>query len=97
MFPQSGMRLNISDADGELAEEISDAFRFLAAHKCELERLRNFSGVSDVRLDFGYYRRAVVAQFDYFPPELLALAGNLGIGIELSLYSCASESNDNGH
>ena len=40
-----------------------------------------------MRLDFGYGRCPTAAvQCDYLPPELLALAGSLGIGIELSLY-----------
>jgi hypothetical protein len=28
----------------------------------------------------------VMAQFDYFPPELVSLAGALGLGLELSIY-----------
>lgn len=82
----SGFRLDVSSADGNLAVEVSDALAFLTTHAAELQRLRDFPGVTDVRLDFGHYRRDVVAQFDYLPPDLLARAGNLGIGIELSLY-----------
>lgn len=41
-------------------------------------------------LDFGYYLRLdgqrVLVQCDFLPSELLKLAGELGIGIELSLY-----------
>ncbi len=53
-------------------------------------RLGCYPGVTDMRLDFGYYRRDVAAQFDYLPPDLLARAGKLGIGIELSLYPSAT-------
>jgi hypothetical protein len=46
--------------------------------------------VEDVRLDFPLDlridRRTVVAQFDYFPPTLVSLAGALGIGLEVSIY-----------
>jgi hypothetical protein len=27
-----------------------------------------------------------MAHFDYFPPELVSLAGALGLGLELSIY-----------
>jgi hypothetical protein len=33
----------------------------------------------------------LVAQFDDFPPELLRLAGELRLGIEISLYSVSDE------
>ena len=36
----------------------------------------------DLRID----RKNVMAQFDYFPPELVTRAGALGFGIELSVY-----------
>ncbi len=82
----SGFSLDVSDADGDLAAEIADAINFLSKHEAELTRLRSQAGVSDMRLDFGYYRRDVFLQCDYLPPELLARAGGLSIGIELSLY-----------
>jgi hypothetical protein len=91
-FPDSGLSLAISDADGQLSEEVADATRFLTEHEPELRRLQSFPGVTDLRLDFGYYAREVAAQFDYLPPELLARAGSLGIGIELSLYHVSPES-----
>ena len=92
VFPDSGLSLNISDADGQLPEEVSDSIRFLTEHESELRRLQSFPGVTDLRLDFGYYAREVAAQFDYLPPELLTRAGSLGIGIELSLYHVSPDS-----
>jgi hypothetical protein len=54
--------------------------------------------VEDVRLDFPSCLRIgtndVVAQFDYFPPALLKAAGNLGIGLELSIYPCSEEDSE---
>ncbi len=91
-YPLNVLSLNVSNADGKLSVEIVDALYFLAQHESELRRLQNFPGVTDLRLDFGYYPRDVVAQFEYFPPELLARVGSLGIGIELSLYHFAPES-----
>ena len=86
-FIDSGISLDVSSADGDLDAEITDAIGFLSTHEAELQRLRDFPGVTDMRLDFGYYCRHVAAQFDYLPPDLLARAGKLGIGIELSLYA----------
>ncbi len=92
-FLHSGLSVDISEADGQLAEQVSDAIRFLTQHESELHRLRNFPGVTDLRLDFGYYYRDVAAQYDYLPPEFLARAGGLNIGIELSLYHVSTDPN----
>ena len=86
-FPHSGLSLDVSTANGDFKTEVADAIQFLSTHEAELLRLRNFPGVTDMRLDFGYYRRDVAAQFNYLPPDLIARAGRLAIGIELSLYA----------
>ncbi|MBV9657320.1 MAG: hypothetical protein JO295_04335 [Verrucomicrobia bacterium] len=85
-FTDSGFSLDVSAADGDFRAEATDAMAYLATHEAELQRLHDFPGVTDMRLDFGYYFRNVAVQVDYFPPDLLARAGRLGIGIELSLY-----------
>ena len=36
----------------------------------------------DLRID----RQTVMAQFHYFPPELVSRAGALGLGLEISIY-----------
>ncbi len=89
VFPDSGLSLDVSKADGQLSAKVSDVIRFLTEHETELRRLQSFPGVADLRLDFGYYAREAAAQFDYLPPELLARAGSLGI--ELSLYHVSPE------
>lgn len=85
-YTDSGLSLDISSADGDLDAEVADAISFLSAHEAELQRLKEFPGVTDIRMDFGFYRRDVAAQFEYLSPDLLLRAGKLGIGIELSLY-----------
>ena len=89
-FTHSGLRCDVSEAEGSLAAQAADAISFLSTHEAELERLRAFPGAEDLRLDFGYFRREVFVQNDYLPPELLLRAGRLGIGIELSLYPTPS-------
>lgn len=85
-FTDNGFSLDVSSVDGDLPAQVKDAIGFLTKHQTELQRLRDYPGVDDMRLDFGYDRRDVAAQFDYLPPDLLARVGELGIGIELSLY-----------
>jgi hypothetical protein len=82
----SGFSLDVSDIDGDLTGQVTDAMRLLAEWEPELQRLRSFGGVQDIRLDFGYDRRDVALQCEYLPPSFLALAGRCGVGIELSLY-----------
>ena len=85
-----GFKLLVSDAD-DLKQEISDASDFLRRNFDLLRIVLSAKTVQDARLDFGYFRRPVVAQFDYLPPDLLKLAADLGIGIELSLYPLPDE------
>jgi hypothetical protein len=57
----------------------------------EHSKLIKFAGVENVHLDFGIERRDTFTQYDYFPPKLLTLAGELGIRIELSQYPISKE------
>ena len=90
-----GFSCNVSPADGLLSAEAADALAFLTTHRADLARLRDHPAVGDMRIDFGYYQRIdgerVVVQRDYLSPELLRLAGELGVGFELSLYPPAGE------
>lgn len=86
-----GFSLLVSNAD-DLKQEINDAIDFLRGNLDSLRIAISASTVEDARLDFGYFRRPVFAQFDYLPPDFLRLAAALGIGIELSLYPPPGES-----
>lgn len=67
-------------------QQIKDAIHFLKINHDELAKLQAFPGAETVCLDFGIEDRDVGLQCDRFPPELLRLAGNLGIGIEITRY-----------
>ena len=70
-----------------LQEQITAATAYLKENEREIRRLCKFPGVEYVYLDFGVrHREEPVVECNYFPPELLYLAGKLGIGIELSQY-----------
>jgi hypothetical protein len=90
VYESSGLHVEVSDADFiDLEGQVKDAITFMERNKVELERLREFPGVEGLTLDFGIARRDFITQCDYFPPELLYLAGGLGFGIELSQYPMA--------
>jgi hypothetical protein len=87
VWKSSGITVVVSDASGDdLARQVQDAIEFVRENQKELSRLRSFDGLEDMELDFGVYRKDGFLQSSAFPAELIALAGNWGIGIELSIY-----------
>lgn len=69
--------------------QIEEAVSFLRKHKSDVKALVDFPGVERVWIDFMNESRLsdeIVAQFDYLPPTLLKLVGELGLGIEISTY-----------
>lgn len=88
---ESGFTVDVSrGSKSSLTGQVSDAVAFLKRHGDAFSVLRAAPGVEDMRLDFPIHlridRETVMAQFDYFPPELVSLAGALGLGLELSIY-----------
>jgi hypothetical protein len=81
----------VSDAD-DLKQQIRDASDFLRHNFDSLQIAMSAETVEDARLDFGYFHRPVVAQFDYLPPDFLRIAADLRIGLELSHYPAPDES-----
>lgn len=87
----SGFTIFVSNASwASVSGQVPDAIRFLRDHETVLATLRSTPGIDDMLLDFPVDlridRKNVMAQCDYFPPELVSLAGALGFGIELSVY-----------
>jgi hypothetical protein len=83
----SGFAIEVSKADfDKLAVQIEDAINFLKVNQQSLTIVGKAPGKDYYLLDFAFHKRDVAVQYDYFPAELLRLAGNLGIGIELSCY-----------
>lgn len=90
-YETSGFVVDVSRRSwADLKGQVADAIRFLDEHHDALLVLRAAPGVDDMRLDFPVdlriNRQKVMAQFDYFPPELVSRAGALGLGLELSTY-----------
>jgi hypothetical protein len=83
----SGFHAVASEADfSQLQVQIGDAVQFLEQNHAELARLIALPEVERVSLDFGIEERDVAAQSECFPPNLLRIAGNLGIWLEFTLY-----------
>lgn len=85
-----GFSCDVSKREFEdFAGQIDDANAFLHKYESELRSLISTCPVDDIRLDFPYSCRIhgnIIVQCDYMPPEFLRLAGDLGIGVELSHY-----------
>jgi hypothetical protein len=85
-----GFKCDVNSVDDDLAGQVKDAIAFLSQHFKDLAQLASVPAIEDKYLDFGYACRldceCCCVQCDYLPPELLRLCGDLGIGIELSLY-----------
>jgi hypothetical protein len=87
----SGCNVDVSSASWDSSRgQVDDAIAFLKEHRELLSKWRSTPGVEDMRLDFPLDlridRTTIVAQFDYFPPALISLAGALGLGLEVSIY-----------
>jgi hypothetical protein len=86
-YASTGARYIVSDADfDEFDIQKNEAIEFLTNNNRIIEEMIKLPSVEYASLDFGIERRDVAVQCDSFQPELLKLAGNLGLGIELSQY-----------
>jgi hypothetical protein len=83
----SGARYVVSEADFDQFEQQKlDAIKFLKRNKDRIQEIMDLNGIDGADLDFGIHRRDVPVQCDNFPSDLIKLAGNLGLGLELSQY-----------
>lgn len=92
-WPYGGFSVNVSDSD-DFQQAIADAIAFLRLHLEPLRAIVSGDSVEDARLDFSRFCRigcVSVTQCDYLVPELVQLAGHVGLGIELSLYPVSGE------
>ena len=87
----SSISIEASKADfGNLKKQIADTIRFLKRNESKLAHIVSTKGIDYAILDFGIDlridRKRILTQSDTFPSELLKLAGDLGLDIELSIY-----------
>ena len=87
MFEASAVHLDVSDAAfADLQAQVADAIAFLTANAGPLGAAIRFPGVDYATLDFAVELQDVAIDSKHLPPDLLRRAGELGIGIELSIY-----------
>lgn len=83
----TGARYLVSEADfDEFEVQKVDAIRFLKKNGDKIKEMMMLPNVDVAGLDFGIYMRDVLVQCDNFPAELAKLAGDLGLGLELTQY-----------
>jgi len=88
----SGACFTASEAEmTDFATQTSDAIEFLKKHQKDIAIIASFPGVEEAALDFGIELKKDTLNCDYLPPELLRLAGNGNVAIELSHYSPTEE------
>ncbi len=87
----SGFKVDVSrHSRDNLSGQVVDAIAFLVKHEQTLLKLRAIAEVDDILLDFPVNlqidRQNILTQYEYFPPKLIALAGAVGCGLEISIY-----------
>jgi hypothetical protein len=87
MYEAGAIHLDVSNAAfADLQAQVADAIAFLAANAGPLGAATRFPGVDYATLDFAVERTDVTIDSKQLPPDLLRRAGELEIGIELSIY-----------
>jgi hypothetical protein len=82
----SRVNIKVSTAKSDdLQSQIKDAIAFLQENKQEIESLCGYAGVEFAGLDFAVDLPDELDS-NFFPPELLNLAGGLGLSVELTYY-----------
>ena len=71
----------------DFLDQINEAIEFLKSNMQELEKLREYSGLQEIVLDFSVRNERISRQHYRFPPEILSLASRLGAVIEISQYA----------
>ncbi len=87
----SALSIEVSDADfTEFETQIKDAVKFLKSNKSKLKHVGLTKEIEYATLRFGIEmtidKENVLSQSSFIPNELLKLAGNLNLSIEISLY-----------
>ena len=74
----------------EFEGQVNDAILFLEKYHSQIKELFSIHSITDAYLDFPLWSRLdenIVNQNDHIPRELVKLAGELNIGIEMSIYA----------
>ena len=92
----SGANFVASNTDFDAFDiQVADATAFLREHPAQLRRLAAFDGVDSATLDFAVsiYEETMVRSCA-LPSELVRLAADAGLGLEISFYACSHEAEE---
>lgn len=89
----SGIEFEVSTRDGDFVPlQIQDALTFMRDHCAALRAATSRPDVEEAFLLFSWHiPLRAIAQFNRIPPELCALCGSNGVGIEFKVYLHASD------
>jgi len=94
LYDNNRVSLDVSDAEwDEFPKQTNEAIEFLKQNREALLELLNAAEDIEGYLDFPLWSRLngeIVNQNDHIPKELISIAGELGIGIEMSIYAADS-------
>lgn len=79
-------RKGFKNLDGQM----KDAVVFLQKNKVAIKEVMKAKGLEEAFISFPCTMENSLAAFYYFPPELALVAGELGLGMRLSLFKCSS-------
>jgi hypothetical protein len=86
----NGFHVTTSDAsERDLPRQIKETTKFLNANRNDLLFIKSFAGVEEADLNFSNHSRIrgdIVGQNDSFPTELISIAAEFGLGINLATY-----------
>lgn len=86
----SGASFAIGSA-AALSDQVAETIEFLETHHCVLSRLRDTPGVEFLVLDFGISRRIILVETHRLPLDLIVLAAELRMRIDLTVFAASEE------
>ncbi|MFY0254333.1 hypothetical protein ACDQ55_10310 [Chitinophaga sp. 30R24] len=88
-LPYSFLTIKTSKADfTDLNTQVKDILRYLKRHRDQLLRIKKTKGIDQISLDFGIEFSSGKSSMQIFMPvELVSLAAEFGISIQVSVYA----------
>jgi hypothetical protein len=83
----SGLTVLVSDDSDNFKHQVTDAIEFLTSNRLELQRLKSSVGIDGLSLDFGVSGTNGFLQNHFFPSELISLAAEYALALEVSIYA----------
>ena len=86
VWDTSGVTVSVGDGK-TFPEQVAEAIAFIRNNSSELLSLKAFAGVEVFELDFGIFGKEGYWQSYIFPLELIHLASDVSLELELSIYA----------